>query len=533
MNKLLVRLRNAFWPTDRDLRVRRLELTLWGVLFALAFYPWGTGFLAWFALIRPFHIASRLSPSAAFKAGYYFSFIFNLVALYWIGFVSPPGMITAVAILSLYSAAIFGLFSAVFSRRPRLAIILLPFLWVGMEYFRSLGQFSFPWTDIVYSQADCGYMIQSAALGGAHLVSLCVLTFTALGVAALNTSFRAERRLVCGTLALVVAALNLAYGWIVMPRIPEPGSVKVGLLQGDFAIENKWSPEMKERNFFVYDSLGGLAGNDSAELIVWPETAAPSYLYFDKEFTLSHTQRARKNAPNLIGGMHADMSHTPMRYYNAAAQVGSDGSFSAPYLKTKLVPFAEQVPYQEYMPFLRREFLEKYLTFIKTYDVEWWSDFFPGDSLMILRFSSRAQDTMRYAPLICFEVAYPDYVRECVRRGADFLVTITNDTWFKKSPGPFQHAWIVRVRAVENRIWIARAANSGFTFVVDPYGVVREKLPWYQTGYVVGAVNPVSDFSLYVRFGPLAGIASLFCLTVTIIAVGVLATAHRLATKNK
>ncbi|HSG99538.1 MAG TPA: nitrilase-related carbon-nitrogen hydrolase, partial [candidate division Zixibacteria bacterium] len=162
------------------------------------------------------------------------------------------------------------------------------------------------------------------------------------------------------------------------------------------------------------------------------------------------------------------------------------------------VPFAEQVPYQDKLPFLKRSFLEKYLTFIQTYDVQWWSDFYPGDSMFLFSF-----DSIQYMPLICFEVAYPEYVRQALRAGSEFILTITNDTWFKRSPGPYQHERIAIMRAVENRAWLARAANSGFTFFADPYGQVRERLDWYTRGYITGGVDIHYHPSIYYYHGPL------------------------------
>jgi apolipoprotein N-acyltransferase len=233
------------------------------------------------------------------------------------------------------------------------------------------------------------------------------------------------------------------------------------------------------------------------------------YMLFDRRYVLEQTRRARSSgAPNLIGTMHADFRDGRRRYYNAAVQLSSEGEFSEPYLKRKLVPFAEQAPYQELLPFLRRDFLEKYLTFIKTYDVQWWSDFRPGDSIMILEF-----DSLKYAPLICFEIAYPEYVRESLHRGAEFILTITNDTWFKKSAGPFQHERISIMRAVENRAWLARAANTGFTFIANPYGRVTERLPWYTRGALIGEIDKHYDKSTYYRRGPvLARICFIFTI---------------------
>lgn len=480
---------------------RRSELAFWGFALAVAFSPWGTGWIAWIAFVRPLIIIGQQAPRDAFRSGYLFSLVFNLAALYWIGYVTPPGFGATCLILSLYPAAAFALYAAVYRRHAQAAILIFPVLWVGMEYFRGLSEFSFPWTDLSYAQAYYLNFIQLASLTGAAGLSLIVALCNSLLALALQNRARVERLISYLALAALIIAFPFGYGWVVTPAYQAPPEIRVGILQGDFPLEVKWSEEEKDNVFSTYDSLAALAGAEGAQLIVWPETAAPNYMLFDQRYTLEKTTRARASgAPNLIGTMHADISGRDRRYYNAAVQLESDGSFSAPYLKRRLVPFAEQVPYQDKIPFLKRSFLEEYLTFIKTYDVQWWSDFKPGDSTVYFEF-----DDIKYAPLICFEVAYPEYVRDVLRGGSQFILTITNDTWFKKSPGPYQHERIAIMRAVENRTWLVRAANSGFSFIADPYGAKRESLPWYVRGYLTGGIDIHYHPSFFYHNGPILG----------------------------
>lgn len=513
----MTHIRIAFFDTalfdslkSNEVNARRLELVFWGALLALAFYPIGSGWLAWIALARPALLIGGLSPAKAFRSGYLFSLTFNALALYWIGHVTPPGFAAAVAILSLYSAAVFSLYAAIYRWRPTVALLALPILWVAVEHFRTLSQFSFPWMDLSYSQAYYLYYVQLASVTGAGGISFAVVTTNSLLALALRQGILPERRLALFSLAGISVAVMFAYGWVITPAITKKPETTIGLLQGDIPLDVKWSPENKDYVFSVYDSLAELAGSDGARLIIWPETAAPTYLLRDESYALGHTKRARSTgAANLIGTMHVDFQTTPRRYYNAAVQLESDGTFSQPYLKHNLVPFAEHVPYQDKLPFLHPDFMKEYLSFIKTYDIQWWSDFYPGDSLVLLSFAAEDSgtggmppDSLTYMPFICFEVAYPEYVRESLNKGAEFILTITNDTWFKKSPGPFQHQRIAIMRAIENRSWLARAANSGFTFIADPYGRIHESMDWYKQGYVVGNIDPRYHASTFSRRGP-------------------------------
>ncbi|MCK4372867.1 MAG: hypothetical protein KAW61_06950, partial [candidate division Zixibacteria bacterium] len=167
----------------------------------------------------------------------------------------------------------------------------------------------------------------------------------------------------------------------------------------------------------------------------------------------------------------------------------------------------------DHVPFMRKDFLRKYLTFIDQYDVQWWSDFRPGDSAVIFRLPDAS-----YSVLICFETAFPEFVRRTIRDGAHFVVGITNDTWFGRSVGIHMHARIFITRAVENRCWFARAANSGLTFIVDGYGQVRSELEPYTVDVLLGEVDLLDEFSFYTRHGDYVGRFS-FLFTVSIIGI--------------
>jgi len=146
-----------------------------------------------------------------------------------------------------------------------------------------------------------------------------------------------------------------------------------------------------------------------------------------------------------------------------------------------------------------------------TNNVEWWADLYPGDSAVVF-----TADSINYSVLICFESAFPEYIRECLLKGADFLVNITNDTWFGRSPGPFQHMRIAVFRAVENRVWIARCANSGISALIDPYGREIVKAGLFKQKVVTGDVAPLDEYSIYTLSGPVVGKFSLLITCVII-----------------
>ena len=262
----------------------------------------------------------------------------------------------------------------------------------------------------------------------------------------------------------------------------------------------------------LYDSLSQTVPDTAAALHVWPETAAPCYMSVDRYCQArAGSIASRSGAYHLVGALGVSYPDGVERHFNSCYQFNPEGQLEQRYDKVKLVPFSEQAPYQDHLPFLKAEVLSKYLSFIKTYDVQWWSDFYPGDTAKVFEIPD-----VTYGVLICFECTFPEYVRKMVRMGADYMVGITNDTWFHNSLGIYMHARIFITRAVENRIWMARSANSGLTFIVDPYGRIRQQLEYNEVGALVGKVGRLEEYSVFTRIGDVAGLVSFLILAAVI-----------------
>jgi len=489
-------------------RVRRTELTFWAFLLAVAYLPLPLGFIAWLALARPIGIISRLEPQEAFRAAYFYSFMANLFHLYWVAVVTPPGMVAAIFVLSLYPAVVMTAFVRLYRIKKILGMIALPFLWVGMEYFRSLSEFAFPWTDLSYSQGYYLIFIQIVSVLGCYGLSFILVIMNMLVWRVIDGSNRLEARINGAVALVVVAAAVFVYGWIVYPPVKEVGDFRVSMLQGNVDLSTKWNPQTRDYNFELYDSLARVAAEDEPRLIVWPETAAPTYPRQEPGYLRKlYYTAAGSGTPNLVGALDIVYYPDKKKSYNAAFQISPTGRIDAVHHKIELVPFSEHSPYQDYVPFLTREYLSKYLDIIRTREVQWWSDFYPGDSIVIFEAGGR-----RYAVLICFESAFPEQVRQCLLKGADFMVNITNDTWFGRSAGPFQHMRIAVFRAVENRVWMARCANSGISAFIDPYGREVHRAGLYVQKVISADVGAVSDYSVFTRLGPVVGQVSFVVL---------------------
>jgi len=481
---------------------------VWSFLLSFAFYPEYFGFLAWFSLVRPLMIISRLKGREAFNAAYFFSFFFNAFSLYWVAMVTPPGIFAAVVIVSFYYTAVFMVFNRLYHVRSLLGLVAMPFLWVGMEYFRTLSQFAFPWSDLGYTQAYYLVILQIVSLVSVHGLSFLIVTVNILLWQIFRKELSPERRLTSFFASVVVVLLLAAYGWVVMPKYPEPGELELALLQGSVPLEEKWKRGNEEHSYRLYDSLATAAADSEVALYIWPETSVPAYL------THNHYARVRvgrivrqTNAYHLVGSLAVDTFDGKQRYYNACFQFTPDGHIQQRYDKVKLVPFSEHVPYQDALPFLNRDILTEYLTFIKKYNVQWWSDFYPGDSVKLFELPEA-----RYGVLICFESTFPEYARKMILKGADFIVGITNDTWFGNSVGIYMHARFFVTRAVENRCWMARVANSGITYIVDDYGRLREKLGYNEVAALKGKIGLLENQSFFTRHGDIIGLSSFLML---------------------
>lgn len=470
------------------------------------------------ALARPIMIVARLKGRQAFNAAYFFSFFFNLFSIYWVAMVTPPGMVAAVVIVAFYYTAVFMLFHRLYHIRPILAFVAMPFLWTGMEYFRTLSEFAFPWSDLGYTQAYFLYVLQVVSVISVHGLTFLIVGVNVLLCQLLRRCLSPERKLTSVFVSLAIVSSLTAYGWVVTPPYPVPGTIDVALMQGSVPIEVKWAKGNQEHSYRLYDSLARAVDDTTIDLYIWPETSAPSYL--------SHDQKALKrvggiaattSAPHLVGALSASRSGGQARYHNACFQFDSTGRVVGQHDKMKLVPFSEHVPYQDHLTFLKKGALESYLTFIDQWGVRWWSDFYPGDSARLFELGDHL-----YGALICFECTFPEFVRQSILDGADFMVGITNDTWFGRSVGIHQHSRMFITRAVENRCWMARVANSGLTYVVDRYGRVRDELELYEVATLVSSVGVVDGYSVFTRFGDVVGrfsfllTAVLSCIFITL-----------------
>jgi len=466
-----------------------------GVLLALSFPNFDFSLFAWIAL-TPLILASwRARPSVAPLYGLIHGLAFYPISLPWMdvvirqyGNVDPW---TAAAVLGLIGIA-GGIICAVFcwgvalaSRKgAALACALAPFLWVALEFARGhLPIFAFPWNLIGYSASGSLGLVQLTAVTGIYGLSFVVAGFGSLVAYAILVGRQRAWKIV------IVAAAGLilvgAGGGYFVPRAP--ARYVAHLVQTNFPQSYAYPPDWLPRHSADLDQLERISVESASQmpgLIVWPEVPAPFSLQ-EADFA-SRAQRIARNAgQDFLVGVE-DWKHDAAGKFiatNSAVLLDPSGNRTFTYDKIHLVPFGEYVP------------LRKWLTFTGklTADI---GDFTPGADYRVGRLPDGT-----FGAFICFEGVLPDAVRRFTAGGAGLLINISNDGWFGRSAAPAQHVMMARVRAVENRRWLLRDTNNGFTVDVDPYGRTVAALPTDIRGELDAPYDFRTDMTLYARFG--------------------------------
>jgi len=498
-------------------------------------FPGGGGFwpLLFVALV-PFLLAVMRSGTArqAGICGLLTGLFHFLLLLYWIvivlgryGGLPPYLSVPALLLLALYMSlfvGLFGLAARLFAVRVplRLALWLIPAVWVGLDWCRSFLFTGFPWMDPGYALAHVPWLIQSADLWGHYgLTYLLVLINT---LAALLIMATRQKR---GQLGLIVPVILLCAGvaiysflrWQQLERqLPVSNSMRIGVVQGNISQDQKWSPGRQEETLVNYIGQSrGLINDDRPLLVVWPETALPfqavdhPLLQPVRDLAVQGQIALLTGAPWFEHGGSGDDRRrldgaresgpgrdVATRYYNSALLFDAGGRITDRYSKSHLVPFGEYVPLKKMLPFLAPV-------------VEAVGDFSPGSIEQAL-----ACQNARIGVLICFESIFPDIARKWVRGNANVLVNLTNDAWYGWSSAPHHSLAMTVLRSVETRRSMVRAANTGFSGFIDPLGRVQVVSPLFEPWAGNAEVVLMEEKTWFVRWGYLF---APFCLGAAIV----------------
>ncbi len=473
------------------------------LLLILAYPNFNLGYLAWVALIPLFFALENKKTSQRFIIGYIFGVVFFSGILYWLTNVTIPGTIILILLLSL-APAIFCLLYAIRLHTgqagyPLYAIIFVPSAWVLTEYLRAHLFTGFPWALLAYSQSLNLPVIQIADITGAYGVSFLIVLVNFGVYLALK---KTPKRFYILFFIFVLFTLIWAYGQNRINYIYPTQELKVSVIQGNIPQRLKWNPLYKKFIIDKYCALTKESLRENPHLVIWPETALPGYL--EEESYVRHQIFDLAKSGNthlLVGAIRGENSEV----FNSATLISDKGKVLQNYDKIHLVPFGEFVPFEKLL-FPMRAFIDKPIG-----DFDRGSEFtvFKAVFSDIIPSPRKIQKTTQFysfSALICFEDIFPGLSRHFVKKGARFLVNITNDAWFGKTAAPYQHMQGSIFRAVENRTPVVRAANTGLSCIIDHKGKILKSVrvgkdEIFVEGYVAGMIMPTFTKTFYTRFG--------------------------------
>lgn len=467
-----------------------------GILIVFSFPKFGNGLVIWFALV-PLLLGVKGKPvKIAIRDGFIAGFIANLGILYWItyvivnfGYLPLYIGILVTALLAGYLSLYYICFTGVIVYMEKKGIpfsLSAPSLWTILEYFRSILLTGFPWENIAYSQYLNRYIIQIADITGIYGISwLIVFTNTVICSIILR---KKQRDLLLKELpvCILIITLVIIYGNFrikdIELKIKEAPEIDLTIIQGNIDQNIKWNSHYQEETIRIYEELSLQSGAN--DLIIWPETAAP--FYFQQSTPLQETVKRipiQSNSSLIFGSPSYEKTNGDISYMNSAFIINSKGMIMGRYDKVHLVPFGEYVPLKDYLPFIKK------------------IAFGIGDFKAGKGYYPLTDNRYKFGVLICYEAIFPEAASEYKKRKVDFLVNITNDAWFARTSAPYQHLSMTVLRAVENRLYLARAANTGISAIIDPTGKIISKTDLFLRAILKGKVKSIDEETYYSAYG--------------------------------
>ena len=468
------------------------------ILLVLVYPRFNLEFLAWFALVPLFVALENQNLRERLFTGFIFGLVFFSAILYWLLRVTVPGTIVLILLMSLISAIFVLLYRPSFSVNL-FSIVVVPAAWVVTEYLRAHLFTGFPWALLGYSQYLNLPIIQISDITGAYGVSFMIVMINFCIYALIR---RLPSRRTYAVVALVLLAGTFFYGYSRLKQKYADTPLAVAVVQGNIPQQLKWDDRYEETIFNVYSSLSQKAAKTSPDIIIWPETSFPFLLGEDEGADQRIAALAQStNSYLLVGAVREKNS----LFYNSAVLISDEGKFIENYNKIHLVPFGEYVPLEKYVPWLRNR-IDKPI-----------GDFGSSSDFTLFRIKSERKTISsraivkdlkfnKFGVLICFEDIFPDLARTFVNKGASFLVNITNDAWFGKTSAPFQHVQSSVFRAVENRVPVVRAANTGVSCFINQKGRIIASVSEgdeqiFVEGYKQADICPVQIATVYTNVG--------------------------------
>lgn len=532
-----------------------------GLLLSVAFPPYPLFFTVFFAFVPLFFILNenrdsniiavtdkknKNIKSRKFLYVYITFFVYHLCSNYWISSFqdkTDPYLFWAGIALDIFHPIFFFFPFLLYFISNRLvgnkiSIWLFPLFWTIFEWLHSIGDMGYSWLSIAHTQYTNLYWYQIVDIAGiwgatflivitnVFIYKLLLYNKNESGRFSFKFLFNSTKKKIYATTICLIFIVPMVYGTVQMNKYDyksdlasSNNQVNIGLIQPNIDPWEKWDGSQFQQintHLQLQDSLINSSSIGKLDLCIWCETAIPTLdLSVNRDMKLDFiTDELIRTNTSLLTGIaryyfysrgektpvtvsyFQNDTSLPYSSYNAAIMINPQNQSKTSiqfHHKAKLTPFAEGFPYIEYLTFAK-EWLRWGI------GVSAWTK---GNAAKCLNLNN-SKINAKIAPIICIESIYPDHVRKFVLDGADILTVITNDAWYNYSSGPEQHYIIAATRAIENRRYLARCANSGVTGFITPAGKTILRAPQYKEIGIAAAI-PTPDskdkFTLYTKYG--------------------------------
>ena len=471
-----------------------IQVIISGFTTGLAFHPLGLGFLAWGSFVPLIHVFNISHFRKNIIYGYIFGLSFNLTAFYWIGVNSGADFLTvlgslfaAVFYLAFFWAGAGFLFSLISKGDKHLSgNIFFPFIIVLIEYVRSFGALGFPWSNLALTQSNYIYFIQFIEVTGTYGVSFFIIGFNVILYNVIQKKISLLKGL--SFILLIIIGLSIAGAGRILSLPKSNQKISVAVVQPNVNPNTKWLNKKKIIAFM--DSLHQESIKFKPDLIVFPETALPSYLVRDNRTRGALQSKVNSSdIPLLTGTIHTSFENNFRYYYNSSMFIIPQKKYEL-YSKIHLVPFAEY----DLIPSIFHPLTKLNINIDR-------GNFKSGNNYKVFK-----HENLLFSNLICYESSIPKISRTFVSKGAEFLIIQANDGWLGSSFGPYQHFELARLRAIENRIPIVRCANTGISGIINIDGSIKTKVQLNEEKIIFESLSSNKNGSFYTKYGDIFAI---------------------------
>ncbi|MFO7525691.1 MAG: apolipoprotein N-acyltransferase [Ignavibacteriaceae bacterium] len=504
----------------REIRKDRVLIILSGILIGISFTPFPMPFplFLFFAFIPYFFVLEKRNTLLKINQGnYLLVFVLSIVTIYWVGSwqsKADPFLMMGGGVLIFFYPVVFFIPSTLYYLSSKIfkgkfILWLFPLFWVTAEFLLTLTDLKFPWLTLGHGLAKFTAFIQIADITGAFGLSLIVLYINIFLFKAAKIISAGSRKFIPQiSLAILLFIIPVIYGTVKLNNYKESvNKIRVGVIQPNIDPWDKWEVGGLNDLVKLYFELSQKCIDQGADIILWPETALPVYLLSDSYQSTVDTIYSflKMNNVHLMTGMpdikfyfNKDEAPENSKFamdaeyyyttYNAILLFSPDETEVQRYGKMHLVPLGEKTPFVDQIPFLGN--LLKWGVGISGWNTG------QDTTVFTANINSRA---VKIGGLVCFESVFPVFATHFVERNAQFLVVVTNDSWYGNSSGPYQHKEFAALRAVENRRAVVRSANGGISCLIDQRGITIKETEMFTRDNLVVDVSLNDEKTFYTQ----------------------------------